>query len=88
MVKKMIFGEVSEEYILLAEEKLKVKFPQIYRDFIKKYYEFDMNLHKTVVEYFNSYLFADLDGFYQEHYITLEPIHYWKIRGGEALGGK
>ncbi|MBH0161845.1 SMI1/KNR4 family protein [Fictibacillus sp. 26RED30] len=31
------FGEVSEEYIIKAEEKLRVKFPPIYRDFIKKY---------------------------------------------------
>ncbi|RIW28913.1 SMI1/KNR4 family protein [Bacillus salacetis] len=31
------FGEVSEEYVNKAEEKLRVKFPQRYRDFIKKY---------------------------------------------------
>lgn len=31
------FGEVSEEYINKAEEKLRVKFPRSYRDFIKKY---------------------------------------------------
>ena len=31
------FGEVSEEYINKAEEKLRVKFPQSYRKFIKKY---------------------------------------------------
>lgn len=36
--------------------------------------EFDLKLHKTIVEYFTSYWFADLDGFYQEHYITLEPV--------------
>lgn len=31
------FGEVSEEYINKAEERLKVKFPRSYRNFIKKY---------------------------------------------------
>lgn len=31
------FGEVSDEYISKAEEELKVKFPQSYRNFIKKY---------------------------------------------------
>lgn len=31
------FGEVSEEYINKAEEKLGVKFPLSYRSFIKKY---------------------------------------------------
>lgn len=31
------FGEVSEEYIKNAEEKLGVKFPNSYRDFIKKF---------------------------------------------------
>ncbi|RIW34307.1 SMI1/KNR4 family protein [Bacillus salacetis] len=31
------FGEVSEEYINKAEEKLRIKFPRSYRDFIKKY---------------------------------------------------
>ncbi|RIJ66295.1 SMI1/KNR4 family protein [Rummeliibacillus sp. POC4] len=31
------FGEVSEEYINKAEEKLRVKFPRSYRNFIKKY---------------------------------------------------
>lgn len=31
------FGEVSEEYIIKAEEKLRVKFPRGYRNFIKKY---------------------------------------------------
>lgn len=29
------FGEVSDEYINKAEEKLRVKFPQSYRNFIK-----------------------------------------------------
>ena len=31
------FGEVSEEYINKAEEKLRVKFPRSYRDLIQKY---------------------------------------------------
>ncbi|MGE7022134.1 SMI1/KNR4 family protein [Solibacillus cecembensis] len=31
------FGEISEEYINKAEEKLRVKFPLSYRNFIKKY---------------------------------------------------
>lgn len=36
--------------------------------------EFDIKLHKSIVEYFNSYCFADLDGFYHEHYIALEHV--------------
>ena len=31
------FGEVSEEYINNAEEKLRVQFPRSYREFIQKY---------------------------------------------------
>ncbi|RBP89904.1 Syd protein SUKH-2 [Cytobacillus firmus] len=44
------------------------------QDFTSLEGEFDIKLHKTIVDYFNSYWFADLDGFYQEHYIRLEPV--------------
>lgn len=36
--------------------------------------EFGINMHKSIVDYFNSYWFADLDGFFKEHYIKLEPV--------------
>ena len=34
---KDFFGAVSEKFICKAEEKLGVKFPQSYRDFVKEY---------------------------------------------------
>jgi hypothetical protein len=33
-----------------------------------------INLHKSVVDYFSSYWFVDLDGFFKDHYIKLEPV--------------
>nr|WP_240530790.1 SecY-interacting protein Syd [Priestia megaterium] len=33
-----------------------------------------IRLHETVKEYFNSYLFLSLEGFYHSNYIYLEPV--------------
>ncbi|MFP7200497.1 SecY-interacting protein Syd [Lysinibacillus halotolerans] len=63
-------GEVDEdEYIPWKPVEMTVS-----QDFTSLEDEFDIKFHKTIGDYFNSYWFADLDGFYQEHYITLEPV--------------
>src|SRR5690349_10537633 len=36
--------------------------------------EFGIELHNSIIDYFNSYWFADLDGFFKEHYIKLETV--------------
>ena len=33
-----------------------------------------INIHESIVEYFNSYWFADLDGFIKDRYIKLESV--------------
>lgn len=35
---------------------------------------YGVNFHSSIIEYFNSYWFADLDGFFQDHYIKLEAV--------------
>ncbi|MFS0656942.1 SecY-interacting protein Syd [Bacillus sp. 179-C3.3 HS] len=35
---------------------------------------FKLKLHPSIDDYFNSYWFADLDGFIGKHYIRLEPV--------------
>ncbi len=63
-------GKVDEdEYITWKPVEMTVS-----QDFTSLEDEFDIKLHKTIVDYFNSYWFADLDGFYQENYIKLEPV--------------
>lgn len=63
-------GEVDEDdYISWKPVEITVS-----QDFTSLEDEFDIKLHKTIVDYFNSYWFADLDGFYKEHYITLEHV--------------
>lgn len=44
------------------------------RNFVKLQNEFNIQLHKSIIDYFNSYWFADLDGFYKDYYIVLAPI--------------
>lgn len=36
--------------------------------------KFGIKLHTSIDDYFNSYWFADLDGFIGNHYIRLEPV--------------
>lgn len=63
-------GDVDEEgYISWKPVEMTVSL-----DFTNLENEFNIKLHKSIVEYFNSYWFADLDGFYQEYYIALEPV--------------
>ncbi|MRX72851.1 SecY-interacting protein Syd [Bacillus lacus] len=63
-------GEVDEEEYISWEPVEKT----LSQDFTSLENEFDIKLHKSIVEYFNSYWFADLDGFYKEHYIALKPV--------------
>lgn len=63
-------GEADEEECISWKPVEKT----VSQDFKSLEDEFDIKLHKSIVEYFNSYWFADLDGFYQEHYIALEPV--------------
>jgi len=44
------------------------------QDFTSLENEFNITFHQTIVDYFNAYWFAELDGFYKEYYITLEPV--------------
>lgn len=63
-------GEADEEgYISWKPVEMTVSL-----DFTCLEDEFGIKLHRSVIEYFNSYWFADLDGFYQEYYIALEPV--------------
>ncbi|ATP42446.1 SecY interacting protein Syd [Solibacillus sp. R5-41] len=46
-----------------------------------KYHEFTLlessiktKFHSSIIEYFNSYWFADLDGFFDDYYISLDSI--------------
>ncbi len=63
-------GEVDEEEYISWKPVEKT----VSQDFTSLEDEFDIKLHKSIDEYFNSYWFADLDGFYQEHNIALEPV--------------
>ncbi|WP_245831723.1 SecY-interacting protein Syd [Oceanobacillus senegalensis] len=36
--------------------------------------EFGIKFHNSIVEYFNSYWFAELDGFIKNYYVKLEPV--------------
>ncbi|MEK4425948.1 SecY-interacting protein Syd [Solibacillus sp. FSL K6-1523] len=68
---QIIYEDESDEDEYITWKPVEITVSQ---DFTSLEDEFDIKLHKTVVEYFTSYWFADLDGFYQEHYITLEPV--------------
>lgn len=63
-------GEVDEEeYISWKPIEMNVS-----QDYKRLEDEFEVNLNKSIIDYFNSYWFADLDGFFKEHYIKLEPV--------------
>ena len=62
-------GVDEEEYISWKPIEMTVS-----QDFKKLENEFGIKLHNSVVDYFNSYWFADLDGFFKDHYIKLEPV--------------
>ncbi len=63
-------GEVDEdEYISWkAVEK------KDFYDFKTLEEDLGIRFHPSVIEYFNSYWFADLDGFINDHYIKLESV--------------
>ncbi len=63
-------GEVDEdEYISWRPVEKKVA-----TDFSSLEEKLGINIHGSIVEYFNSYWFADLDGFIKDHYIKLESV--------------
>lgn len=63
-------GEVDEdEYISWRPVEKK----EIY-DFNSLEVKLGIKIHRSVIEYFNSYWFADLDGFIKDHYIKLESV--------------
>lgn len=63
-------GEVDEdEYISWKPVEMTVT-----QDFTSLEDEFDTSFHKSIIDYFNSYCYVDLDGFFKEHYISLESV--------------
>lgn len=46
----------------------------IVHDFIRLEQEMGVRFHQTVIAYFNSYWFAELNGFYKNHLIELEAV--------------
>ncbi|WP_276357574.1 SecY-interacting protein Syd [Cohnella caldifontis] len=63
-------GEVDEdEYISWRPVEKNVT-----NDFSLLEEKLGIKIHGSVVEYFNSYWFADLDGFIKDHYIKLESV--------------
>lgn len=63
-------GEIDEdEYVSWKPVEKKVS-----HDFKQLKEEFGIEFHKTIIEYFNSYWFAELDGFINNHYIKLESV--------------
>ncbi len=63
-------GEVDEdEYISWKPVEMTES-----QDFKTLKNDFKIDLHISIIDYFNSYWFADLDGFFKEHYIKLEPV--------------
>lgn len=62
-------GEMDEEEILWKpiEKNNKTSLRTIEESF-------EFKLHTSIDNYFNSYWFADLDGFIGNHYIRLEPV--------------
>lgn len=63
-------GEIDEEGYILWKPIEK----NIVHDFIHLEQEMDVQFHQTVIMYFNSYWFAELNGFYKNYYIELETV--------------
>ncbi|MCX2824555.1 SecY-interacting protein Syd [Bacillus pseudomycoides] len=63
-------GEIDEEGYILWKPVEK----NIVHDFIHLEQEMDIHFHQTVITYFNSYWFAELNGFYKNYYIELEAV--------------
>ncbi|NJJ42434.1 SecY-interacting protein Syd [Paenibacillus sp. 7028] len=70
-VESLIYvGEVDEdEYISWRPVKKKD-----INDFKSLEENLGIRIHPSVIEYFNSYWFVDLDGFIKDHYIKLESV--------------
>ncbi|OMC63519.1 SecY interacting protein Syd [Paenibacillus odorifer] len=76
---KTPFDEDVESLIYIGEvdEDEYISWQPVEKDF----YDFNsleedlgVRIHPSVIEYFNSYYFADLDGFIKDHYIKLESV--------------
>ncbi|WP_200792916.1 SecY-interacting protein Syd [Bacillus massilinigeriensis] len=66
----IFYGEVDEE----EEISWKPIEKDVKSDLQPIEQKFDINFHLSIVSYFNSYWFADLDGFIDNHYIKLESV--------------
>ena len=63
-------GEIDDEGYILWRPIEK----NIVHNFIHLEKEMGIKFHQTVIEYFNSYWFAELNGFYKNHLIELEAV--------------
>ncbi|PGZ95418.1 SecY interacting protein Syd [Bacillus pseudomycoides] len=63
-------GEIDDEGYILWKPIEK----NIIDDFIHLEQEMGVQFHQTVIEYFNSYWFAELNGFYKKYFIELEAV--------------
>lgn len=76
---KTPFDEESESLIYIGEvdEDEYISWQPVKKDpydFKPLEEDLGISIHPSVKEYFNSYYFADLDGFIKEHYIKLESV--------------
>ncbi|MDM5186418.1 SecY-interacting protein Syd [Bacillus sp. DX4.1] len=63
-------GKIDDEGYILWKPIEK----NIVHDFIRLEQEMGVQFHQTVITYFNSYWFAELNGFYKNYYIELEAV--------------
>lgn len=63
-------GEVDENEYIPWKPIEKEEF----YDFASLEEDLGIKIHPSVLEYFNSYWFVDLDGFFKDHYIKLESV--------------
>lgn len=64
----VIYEGKADEDEYISWKPVEIPFEQDINSFL------DMNLHYTIEDYFNSYWFADLDGFYKNYYIKLQSV--------------
>jgi len=64
------FGEVDDEDYIGWKPVIKKEI----HDFAMAEKKIGVKLHKSMIEYFNSYWFADMDGFIKTYYIILQSI--------------
>lgn len=64
----VIYEGKADEDEYICWKPVEIPFQQDIKNYL------DMDLHYTVQDYFNSYWFADLDGFYNNYYIKLHSV--------------